>query len=133
MKKITTLLIILMFSFPAILLSQEEEETISPSYKTEIIRNVSVLDIEGIVYKNVTVSLKSNNQGRYVGETSKVKVKIVNVDGRLIWNKTLKNAYLYVFSNGDIQVGRPRFNKIIIDKVYSGDYVGEIREYEGIY
>ncbi len=132
MKKITTLLIFLMFSFPAILLSQEDE-TISPSYKTEIIRNVSRLDIEGLVYKNVTVSLKSNSQGYYVGETPKVKVKIVNVDGRLIWNKTLKNAYLYVFSNGTVQVGRPRFNKIIINKDYSGDYVGEIREYEGIY
>ena len=112
---------------------EEEKETTSPSYKTEISRNVSSLDVEGLVYKNVTVSLKSNNSGYYVGETPKVKVKIVNVDGRLIWKKTLKNSYLYVFSDGTVQVGQPKLFRIIINKDYSGNYIGKIREYEGIY
>ena len=107
--------------------SQEEErETSSPSYKTETIRNVSSLDVEGVVYNNVTVSFNSNN-------SSKVKVKILNVGGRVAWQKTFKNAYLYIFSTGSIQVGQPKFTKIIIYKDDSGSYVGEIREYEGIY
>ena len=154
MKKITALLIFLMFSFPTILLSQEEEketstslnntvivrnvlgsdvdsqeeepETSSPSYNTEIVRNVSSLDVEGIVYNNVTVSFNSNS-------SSKVKVKIVNVDGRIAWQKTFKNAYLYIFSTGEIHVGKPKFRKILIYKDYSGLYFGKIREYEGIY
>ncbi len=154
MKKITTLLVFLMFSFPAILLSQEEEpetstslyntiivrnlsgsdvdsqeeelETSSPSYDTEIIRNVSSLDVEGIKYQNVTVSFNSSS-------SSKVKVKIVNVDGRIAWQKTFKNANLYIFSTGEIHVGKPKFRKILIYKDYSESYIGKIREYEGIY
>jgi hypothetical protein len=154
MKKITTLLIFLMFSFPAILLSQEEEketstsfnntvivrnessldvdsqeeepETSSPSYNTEIIRNVSSLDVEGLAYNNVTVSFNSNN-------SSKVKVKILNVDGRVAWQKTFKNAYLYLFSTGEIHVGKPKFTKILIYKGSSGSHIGKIREHEGIY
>ena len=106
--------------------SQEEEpETSSPSYNTETIRIVSSLDVEGVVYKNVKVSFNSNN-------SSKVKVKILNVDGRVAWQKTFKNAYLYIFSSGQIQVGQPKFDKIIIHKDDSGSYVGKIRKYEGI-
>ena len=107
--------------------SQEEEpETSSPSWNTEIIRKVSSLDVEGIVYNDVTVSFNSNN-------SSKVKVKIVNVDGRVAWQKTFKNAYLYLFSSGQIQVGQPKFTKILVYKGRSGPCVGEIRELEGIY
>ena len=135
MKKITAFLIFLMFSFPAILLSQEKEketstslsnnitinnvsslcvdsqeeepETSYPSYDTDIIRNVSSLDVEGIVYNNVTVSFYSNS-------SSKVIVKILNVDGRVAWKKTFKNSYLYLFSTGAIHVGKPKFTKILI-------------------
>ena len=53
--------------------------------------------------------------------------------------KTFRNVFLYVFSDGQVQVGQPTgkkksFNQIIITKsASSDDYVGMIREKEGIY
>ena len=55
------------------------------------------------------------------------------MDGRIAWQKTFKNAYLYLFSTGAIHVGKPKFTKILINKDYSGSYVGKIRQYEGVY
>ncbi len=129
MKKITTLLIFLIFSFPAILLSQEKTKPLSDS---EIIRNVSSSDVEGIKYQDVTVSMRSISPDYVFSDNSKVKVKIVKA-GRVVWKKTLKNSNLYVFSDGQVQVGKPNFSKILIHKNSYGNYVGKIREYEGVY
>ena len=54
--------------------------------------------------------------------------------GKKIWKKTLKNVFLYVFSNGQVQVGKRGFDQILIQKSsYTGDFIGKIREKEGIY
>jgi hypothetical protein len=63
----------------------------------------------------------------------KVKVTIVDMDGKEVWRKTLKNVYLYVFSDGQIQVGKQNFTKILITKNVSGTFNGKIRENEGVY
>ncbi len=55
------------------------------------------------------------------------------MNGVKVWKKTMKNAYLYVFLNGQVQVGQPKFSKILIYKNDSGSYIGKIREKEGIY
>ena len=65
----------------------------------------------------------------------RVKVKVTDSNGKIVWNKTMKNVYLYVFSNGQIQVGRPKFSQLVI---YSGKRAnkyekGIIREKEGVY
>jgi len=125
--KLRILLIFLFFNFTTSLFSQE---TAKPLTDTEIMRNVSNIDIEGKIYENVIVTLKSNSQGIY--SSSKVKVSIVDQNGKKVWNKTLKNVFLYVFSNGQIQVGKPNFNMILIQN-YSGSYYGKIREKEGVY
>ena len=100
---------------------------------TEIERNVSRLDIEGKEYKNVKVTFKSISPDYYFSDKHKVKVTIVDMDDKKVWKKTLKNTFLYVFSNGQIQVGRPNFNKILIQKNDSGSFIGKIREKEGVY
>ena len=41
---------------------------------------------------------------------------------------------MYVFSNGQIQVGKPNFDQLIIFKSSTDNrYIGVIREKEGIY
>ena len=96
-------------------------------------RNVTRMDIEGTVYENVKVTLKSISPDYLISDKYKVKVTIVDMEGMKVWKKTLKNVYLYVFSSGQIQVGKPSMEKILINKNYSGSYVGKIREKEGIY
>lgn len=123
-------LIFLIFNFTTSLFSQE---TTKPLHDTEIMREVSIMDIEGKVYKNVKVTIKSISPDYYFSDKHKVKVTILDMDGIKILKKTLKNAFLYVFSNGQIQVGQPNFNKILIQKNDSGSFIGKIREKEGIY
>jgi hypothetical protein len=124
------LLMFLFFSFTAHLFSQE---TSKPLTDTEIMRNVSRMDIEGKEYEDVKVTLKSISPDYYFSDKHKVKITIVDMNGKNVWRKTLKNVYLYVFSDGQIQVGKQNFTKILITKNGSGSFNGKIRENEGVY
>jgi hypothetical protein len=128
--KLKIFLIFLIFNFTTSLFSQE---TAKPLTDTEIMRNVSIMDIEGEKYENVKVTLKSISPDYYFSDIYKVKITIVDMEGKEVWKKTLKNVYLYVFSDGQIQVGKPNFNKIHIQKNDSGSFNGKIREKEGVY
>lgn len=128
--KLRILLILLFLNFTVCLFSQE---TTKPMTNTEIVRNVSRMDIEGKEYQNVKVTLKSISPDYYLSDKFKVKITIVDMEGKEVWKKTLKNVFLYVFSNGQIQVGKPNFDKVIISKNDSGSYNGKIREKEGVY
>tara|TARA_B100000953_G_scaffold299688_1_gene300388 strand:+ start:273 stop:662 length:390 start_codon:yes stop_codon:yes gene_type:complete len=128
--KIQILLIFIFFNISTIVFCQER--TI-PLTDTEIIRNVSSIDIEGIEYKNVKVIMKSISPDYVFSDKYKVKVTIEDMDGKKVWKKTLKNDYLYVFSKGEIQVGRRNFTKILIYKNEFGSFIGMVREKEGIY
>ena len=108
-------------------------ETTKPLTDTEIMRNVSSMDIEGKEYENVTVTLKSISPDYFFYDIFRVKVTIVDMEGNTVWKKTLKNVFLYVFSDGQIQVGKPNFDRILIKKNYSGAFTGKIREKEGVY
>ncbi len=125
--------IILVFLFLGVTTSLFSQETTKPMTDTEIMRNVSKIDIEGKEYKDVKVILKSISPDYYFSDKYKVKVTIVDMHGKGVWKKTLKNVYLYVFSDGQIQVGKPNFTKILISKNVSGLYNCKIRENEGVY
>lgn len=124
------ILIFLIFNLTTSVFAQE---TTKPMHNTEIMRSVSLIDIEGKEYNDVKVTFKSISPDYFISDSYRVKVRIVNEDNKTIWKKTLKNVYLYVFESGQIQVGKPNFNKIIISKSYNGDFIGKIREKEGIY
>ena len=111
-----------------------EPETTSPMYGTEIERYCYLMDIEHKTYHDVKVIIESNNPD-YVWTTKhKVHVKVIDLEGKVIYKKTFKNSYLYVFSSGQIQIGMKNFNKVIIRKSMRGDdWYGEIREKEGVY
>jgi hypothetical protein len=128
--KLKILLVLLIFNFTSSLFSQE---TAKPMTDTEIMRNVSRMDIEGKEYENIKVTLKSISPDYFISDIYKVKVTIVDMEGKEIWKKTLKNVYLYVFSDGQIQVGKPNFNKIFIQKNDTGSFNGKVREKEGVY
>jgi len=128
MKKFLSILAIV-FTFA--ICSAEE---VSPSYHTEIERKVSYMDIEGTIYYDVVVNLKSNEPDYVWVTKGKVRVTITDKEGKVIYKKKLKDAYLYIFRSGQIQVGKKNFDKLVIFKSdYSNSYSGKIREMEGVY
>ena len=105
-----------------------------PLTDTEIVRKVTILDIEGQNYENVTVTMKSNQPDFVFTDKFKVKVTVTDTSGAKVWNKTFKNSFLYVFSNGLIKIGKPNFSQMIICKLSDdGEWVGQVREKEGLY
>jgi hypothetical protein len=90
------------------------------------------MDIEGKYYKDVVVTLKSTSPDYFITDKYKVKVTVQDEDGKKVYKKTFKNCYLYIFSSGQVQVGKPKFNQIVIGK--AGDsWFGEIKEKEGVW
>ena len=137
MKKLIVLLIFTI-SFNSFAFAQnnnDETEKASPMEGVDLIRKVLHFDIEGEIYTDVEVAIKSNNPDYYFINKHRVKVKVTDSNGKTVWNKTMKNVYLYVFSDGQIQIGRPKFSQLVI---YSGKRAnkyekGIIREKEGVY
>ena len=127
--KLKILLILILLNFTLFLFAQE---TTKPINDVEIERTVSIIDIEGKKYENVKVNLKSISPD-YFSDIYRVKVNITTEEGKSLWKKTLKNVYLYVFSNGQIQVEKPNFDMIILYKKDSGVFTGKVREKEGVY
>ncbi len=120
-----------LLSFSVGILAQESAK---PLTDMEVVRRVAVMDIEGELYENVLVTMKSTSPDYFITDKYKVKVTIQDADGKKIWKKTMENVFLYVFSNGQVQVGKSNFNQILIQKSsYSDDFIGTIREKEGIF
>ena len=128
---LTVLFLMLSLSFTGF---AQEPESARPLTDTELVRKVAVMDIEGELFDNVVVTLKSTSPDYIITDKYKVKVTIVDANGKKIWKKTLKNVFLYVFSNGQVQVGKRNFDQILIQKSSStGNFIGIIREKEGIF
>lgn len=133
MKRI--LLFLMMLTINIVSFAQNSEpEKASPMTDTEIVRKCAILDVEGKYYDNVTVTIKSNQPDFFFTDKYKVKVTVTDASGSKVWNKTFKNAFLYVFSSGQIQVGKQNFDKLVIAKSSStGEWIGMVREKEGVY
>ena len=111
--------------------SDEQEESY-PSIDTEIARRCSFMDIEGKYYRNCVVTLKSTSPDYIITDKYKVKVLVEDENGKKDYKKTFKNCYLYIFSNGQVQVGLPKFSRIVISRV-SDSWFGKIKEKEGVW
>lgn len=130
MKK-TLLLFAMLLAFALNVSAQEEAK---PLIDQEVMRKVALIDIEGVTYENVIVSMKSASLDDFITGKNKVEVVITNSQGEKIWKKTLKNVFLYVFSNGQVQVGQRGFLQIVIFKSsLTDDFGGIVREKEGVY
>lgn len=131
-RKIT--LLVIMFLTSTFAFTQSEPETTTPLTDMEVVRKVAILDIEGEIHEDVIISFKSTTPDYFITDKYKVKVKVVDKKGKSVYKKTFKNAFLYVFSNGQIQVGKPNFNQILITKSeLTNSNMGIIREKEGVY
>ena len=117
-----------------LLLHRNDSEKIKPLLDTEIVRKCANLDIEGKYYENVTVTIKSNEPDYVWIDKYKVKVTVTDASGNKVWKKTLNNSFLYVFSDGQIQIGKKNFYKmVILRSSSSGNWEGVVREKEGVY
>lgn len=133
MKRILLFLMMLTINIVGFAQSDETEKA-SPMTDTEIVRKCAILDVEGKYYDNVTVTIKSNQPDFFFTDKYKVKVTVTDASGSKVWNKTFKNAFLYVFPNGQVQVGKQNFDKLVIAKSSStGEWIGMVREKEGVY
>ena len=133
MKRILLFLMMLTINIVGFAQSDETEKA-SPMTDTEIVRKCAILDVEGKYYDNVTVTVKSNQPDFFFTDKYKVKVTVTAASGSKVWNKTFKNAFLYVFPNGQVQVGKQNFDKLVIAKSSStGEWIGMVREKEGVY
>lgn len=131
MKKV--LLLMLMFVASLSMVAQEPE-TARPLTDTEVVRRVALLDVEGKYYFDVVMTFKSTTPDYFITDKYKVKVTVKNNEGKTVWKKTLKNVFLYVFSSGQIQVGKQNFDMIVVQKSKeTGDFIGIVREKEGVY
>lgn len=132
MKHLVTILL-LMLSLAVSGFAQEPESA-KPLTDTEVVRRVALMDIEGEMFEDVVVTIKSTSPDYFITDKYKVKVTITDSNGKKVWKKTLKNVFLYVFSDGQVQVGKRNFVQILIQKSsITGDFLGKIREKEGIY
>ena len=138
MKK-TLLLFTMLLAFALNVSAQEFNVNVfarkeaNPVTDQKVVRKVALIDIEGATYENVVVSMKSTSPDDF---TDKYKVRVVITDstGKKIWKKTLKNVFLYVFPKGQVQIGKGGFDQIVIQKSSNtDDFIGKIREKEGVY
>jgi len=111
-----------------------EPEKTTPIYGTEIERYCTLMDIEHKIYADVKVIIKSNDPDYFWTTKHKVYFKVIDSEGNVVYKKTFKNAYLYVFRSGQIQIGKKNFVQVVIRKSESSeDWLGIIREKEGVF
>lgn len=133
MKKLLFFLMMLTINIVSFAQNSEPEKA-KPITDAEIVRKCIILDVEGKLYENVTVTIKSNQPDFIFTDTYKVKITVTDASGSKVWNKTFKNAFLYVFPSGQIQVGKPNFHQMIISRAdSSSEWIGMVREKEGVY
>lgn len=133
--RLVLLSIMLSWNFLSFSQNKDTIETTKPLMDIEIERSNVFLDLENTNYDSVTISLHSYYDSWHEREP-RVEVNVVSKEGKSIYNKTLKNVYLYVFSNGTIQVGKMNFNQVYVYyKNTNGqrEVYGIIREKEGIF
>lgn len=110
------------------------QESASPLRDTEIVRKVDMIDIENKSFFDVVVTMKSTSPDYFLTDKYKVKITVTDNNGKKVWKKTLKNVYLYVFSDGQIQIGKQNFNQVVIQRDKDNRYwLGVIREKEGVF
>lgn len=99
----------------------------------EIERFVRVIDIEGVIYENVLVNIKSISPDFVIHDYHRVKITIKDKNGKKIYKKTFNNTFLYISNIRDIEIGKKPFvQMIILPSFYTNDYFAIIREKEGI-
>mgnify|MGYP000402831387 FL=1 len=124
---------ILVYFFNRFHFCASEGESVKPIGGITLYRNVSLAAIEQNNYLDVIVKFKAAELGDYF--TNGVKVVVVdNNTGKKIYRKRFSKSYLYVFSDGTIEVGKGNaLTQIILFKYKDGSGWGMILKERGIY
>ena len=130
MKKV---FVVFLFIFSTVsTFAQSEGESVKPIGGITLYRNVSLAAIEQNNYLDVIVKFKAAELGDYF--TNGVKVVVVdNNTGKKIYRKRFSKSYLYVFSDGTIEVGKGNALTQIILLYKDGSGWGMILKERGIY
>lgn len=129
MKRILYILFVVLFPLNLNAQQKDSTEKSFPLIGVEVDRNCYQLDIEGEVFNDVLIGFYCYyNYSWFRYETNVVVMK----GKKKIYKKKFKNSYLYVFNNGQVQVGQPKFEQIVVGKKGS-DYYGKIRQFKGVY
>lgn len=131
MKKVLLLMLVLI---GCLNMAAQEQEKAKPLTDMEVVRKVALLDVEGKYYYDVVMTFKSTSPDYFFTDKYKVKVTVKNEKGKVVWKKTLNNVFLYVFSDGQIQVGKQNFDMIVVRKTKeTAENIGIVRIKEGVY
>lgn len=122
-------LLLLLVLFLSMAIGYAEETP--PLYDVKIERHVGIAMIGDKLYKDVDVTVKSNNPVPGWTESA-VRINVKDAEGKTVYKKKFYNLYLYVFSSGQIQVGKLNFNVAVITKK-TGEWYAIINEKEGVY
>ena len=96
--------------------NNQEPESVTPTLNIGISRQISYANINGNSYDDVEVYIKSFYDF-WTGTTPIVKIKVTSIEtGEILYKKRFSNTYLYIFRDGQIQIGRKNLDKIIISK-----------------
>lgn len=130
MKKV---FVVFLFIFSTVsTFAQSEGESVKPIGGITLYRNVSLAAIEQNNYLDVIVKFKAAELGDYF--TNGVVVVVDNNTGKKIYRKRFSKSYLYVFSDGTIEVGKGNaLTQIILFKYKDGSGWGMILKERGIY
>lgn len=107
----------------------KNDEEVEPLFNVNIYRKCKVLDLDNKTFENVILDIKSTS-------IDKVYITIKDSNGILVDKIKLKRSYLYIFRDGQIQIGLKNYNKVIIKKIddpSNWNWIGIIREREGVY
>ena len=135
MKKV---FVVFLFIFSTVsTFAQSEGESVKPIGGITLYRNVSLAAIEQNNYLDVIVKFKAAELGDQGSNEARKTIEVVVVDnntGKKIYRKRFSKSYLYVFSDGTIEVGKGNaLTQIILFKYKDGSGWGMILKERGIY
>lgn len=109
MKKLLLLCLMVATILNALAQNKQENNTAYPTHGIVLEKDISSAYINGSLYKEISVKLDAADYGDrnfFEQEIEGVKITIRDKKGKKIYKKRFKNALLYVFPDGKIQVGR---------------------------
>lgn len=131
MKRFITLLLIITLNAISSFAQDRVETVKSVATPTELTRYIANIDIEGDIYCDVSADIEATPKDRYAKPSVKVKIKDAKT-GKVIWSKKLDGSYLFLFSDGQIQIGKQDLRQVVISRP-GEDCAAKIRVKQGIW
>ncbi|MCH5306643.1 MAG: hypothetical protein J1E37_01080 [Prevotella sp.] len=134
MKKLLLIMMVCLITHTIYAQEDSKIEKVRPITNVEVSRKVVVMSIEDKSYSDVVVNIQALAYNPWLENPFRVKVVVTDSIGKIIYKRKFKNTCLYILRNGQIQVGKPNFNKMVLLSPIAGESLyGIIKEKEGVY